>query len=195
MYGKNACCPLGDPLEIPIIKGDTGPEGPMGPTGMTGKDGKDGVDGVDGKDGENGLSIGKIELDTYDPTTRVAVYNVLLSDGSLVGTFKVSNGEAGIQGEKGEKGDKGDKGDQGEVGPQGPQGEQGPKGDSADVDLTDYLTKSEASSLYQEIGDYVTVDYVTNAIAKAQLSGEVDLDNYYTKDVIDSKMSWIELGD
>ncbi len=90
MYGKNGCCPLGDPLEIPVIKGEKGDTGP-----------------------------------------------------------------------------------------------QGPKGDSVIADLSNYLTKDNAESIYQKKGDYATISFVNEQIA----ANKVDLNNYYTKNNIDEKLS------
>lgn len=53
------------------------------------------------------------------------------------------DGEQGPQGLTGPKGDQGERGPAGERGPVGPKGETGPKGEGADIDLSEYVKKSD----------------------------------------------------
>ena len=67
----------------------------------------------------------------------------------------IEQGEQGLQGPAGPKGDKGEQGPKGDVGPAGPAGERGPqgpqglqgpagpKGEGADIDLSEYVKRSE----------------------------------------------------
>lgn len=129
---------------IAVIELTPGPQGPQGEQGIQGEKGEDGytpikgVDYLDGKDGING------------------------KDGE-----QGPKGDKGDTGEQGPKGDQGEQGIQGEQGPQGETGPAGPAGENgkdyvlteedkaeiaemvpgADVDLTDYYTKTEIDNL------------------------------------------------
>ena len=122
------------------------------------------------------------------------------------GEIKGEQGPKGDQGEQGPKGDQGEqgpKGDQGEQGPKGDQGEQGPKGDQGEpgkdglttsIILNDntYTHNNGTITLpnYPSLTGYATENYVTNAIANAQLGGgdtDIDLSGYATKDELNAK--------
>ena len=110
---------------------------------------------------------------------------ILFGDGD---TFqnKFDNGEL--------KGEQGPKGDQGEQGPKGDQGEPGKDGLTTSIILNNNTYRHNNGTItlpnYPSLTGYATENYVTNAIANAQLGGgdtDIDLSGYATKDELNAK--------
>lgn len=113
-------------------KGEQGERGPIGPQGETGPKGEKGDVGPAGPAGMNGKDF------KYEDFTK-----------EQLAALKGEKGEKGEQGLQGPPGKNGEQGPAGERGPQGPQGLQGlqgppgPKGEGADIDLSEYVKKSD----------------------------------------------------
>ena len=143
--------------------------------------------------------VGNANQITFDDGTT---FQNKLDDGELKGE-QGPKGDQGEQGPKGDQGEQGPKGDQGEQGPKGDQGEQGPKGDQGEqgkdglttsirLNNNTYRHNNGTITLpnYPSLTGYATENYVTNAIANAQLGGgdtEIDLSGYATKDELNAK--------
>ena len=67
-------------------------------------------------------------------------------------------------------------------------------GTPEDFDINDYLTKAEAASTYQPIGDYLTQH---QSLADYAKTAEVDkkLEGYYTKEEVDSAIEDVDVSD
>jgi hypothetical protein len=70
-----------------------------------------------------------------------------------------------------------------------PKGEPGLQGENGytPVKGVDYFTEEDIASL-----NIVSKEYVDEAIANAELGGDVDLSNYYTKEEVDNKIPSLE---
>ena len=125
-------------------KGEQGPQGLTGPKGEPGERGPIGPQGLQGDKGEPGergpAGINGKDF-KYEDFTKEQL-------AALKGE-KGEKGEQGIQGERGLQGPPGKNGEPGKQGPkgdkgeQGPQGLTGPKGEGADIDLSEYVKKSD----------------------------------------------------
>ena len=107
-------------------KGEQGERGPIGPQGETGPKGEKGDVGPAGPAGMNGKDF------KYEDFTK-----------EQLAALKGEKGEQGLQGPPGKDGEKGPAGERGPQGPQGLQGPAGPKGEGADIDLSEYVKKSD----------------------------------------------------
>ena len=110
-------------------QGTQGERGPIGPQGETGPKGEKGDVGPAGPAGMNGKDF------KYEDFTK-----------EQLAALKGPKGEQGTQGERGLQGPPGkdgERGPAGERGPQGLQGPAGPKGEGADIDLSEYVKKSD----------------------------------------------------
>lgn len=110
-------------------KGEQGERGPIGPRGETGPKGEKGDVGPAGPAGINGKDF------KYEDFTKEQL-------AALKGE-KGEKGEQGLQGPPGKNGKRGPAGERGPQGPQGLQGPAGPKGEGADIDLSEYVKKSD----------------------------------------------------
>lgn len=105
---------------INILMTMKGEQGPQGETGERGPIGPQGPAGINGKDFK------------YEDFTK-----------EQLAALKGDKGDPGPKGDKGNQGETGPKGDKGDVGPRGEQGPKGDKGDGADIDLSEYVKKSD----------------------------------------------------
>lgn len=198
-----------DNLQIVKLQGPKGDPGPPGPPGPPGEPGRNGIDGINGEQGLQGIQ------GPPGPPGKDGVNG--------------AKGEQGLQGPPGPPGRDGTKGEQGIPGPPGPKGEpfkysdftaeqlallKGPKGDKgepgppgtgANVDLSEYTTKTDADSLYLkkvDLRNYLTMlgdpkyaykteltSYLRRSEAETQYSKKTELDNYVKKSEINQYTS------
>lgn len=108
-----------DTYEIELDSGETAGTFTVW-NGRDGVDGEKGDAGPRGEKGDQGASIKAVTFASgnHDPGTQ-DTYNVTLEDGTVAGSFTVTNGAQGPKGDRGETGPQGDPGAQGEKGDPG----------------------------------------------------------------------------
>ncbi len=112
-----------------IEQGEQGPAGERGPQGLQGPAGPKGEKGDVGPAGPAGINGKDFKYEDFTKEQLAAL--------------KGEKGEKGEQGIQGPPGKDGEQGPAGERGPQGLQGPAGPKGEGADIDLSEYVKKSD----------------------------------------------------
>ena len=179
--------------EHDVITGNQGAQGPQGADGAQGAQGPQGADGAQGAQGADGAQGAQGADGAQGPQGADGAQGPQGADGA--------QGAQGPQGAQGAQGPQGADGAQGAQGPQGADGAQGPQGAQGAQGAKGAIDEEQIISLKQEIFDsastytdskipslegYATENYVKNAIADAQLSGEteIDLSGYATKDDI-----------
>lgn len=151
--------------------------------------GTPGIDGIDGV--------------TFIPSVSQEGIISWTNNGGLLNPPPINiKGEPGANGIDGSKGEKGDVGPQGIEGPQGPKGDPGEKGADGltiniEVNGNTYNHNNGTINLpdYPSLDGYATEQYVSEAIANAELSGgntDIDLSSYAKKEELPTKTSELE---
>jgi hypothetical protein len=179
--------------QIELTPGPAGPQGEPGKDGAQGPAGKDGKDGAPGKDGAQGPigpegPAGKDYVLTQADKKEIAGMVEVSGDGTdLTNYYTKDEVDAAIEKIELTPGPAGEQGPQGEPGPKGEDGAPGADGKDgedyvlteedkaeiagmvpgADVDLTNYYTKTEIDNL-----QYQTEAQVINLIGKYAGGGE-----------------------
>ncbi|MBR5795777.1 MAG: collagen-like protein [Erysipelotrichaceae bacterium] len=151
--------------------------------------GTPGIDGIDGV--------------TFIPSVSQEGIISWTNNGGLLNPAPINiKGEPGANGIDGSKGEKGDVGPQGIEGPQGPKGDPGEKGADGltiniEVNGNTYNHNNGTINLpdYPSLDGYATEQYVSEAIANAELGGgntDIDLSSYAKKEELPTKTSDLE---
>ena len=180
-------------------QGATGPQGPAGPQGIEGPQGpkgEKGDPGIQGIQGEPGADYVLTEADKKEIAGMVEVSGEV---GNLSNYYTKSEVDAAIENIELTPGPKGEKGDTGAQGPKGDKGEKGEDGLTTNIKVNGNTYNHNNGTInlpdYPSLDGYATEQYVSEAIANAELSGgntDIDLSSYAKKEELPTKTSELE---